>query len=55
MKEMNNIYYEKIKKCYEQDLLILKEKMNNSNIESERIKYQHKIELIESILNSMKG
>ena len=58
-KTMNNFdeFYgdDKIIKGYEQDLESLKEKLNITNNEIDRQEYLDKIEMIENVLNCMKG
>lgn len=58
-KTMNNFdeFYgdDKIIKGYEQDLESLKEKLNDTNNEIDRQEYLDKIEMIENVLNCMKG
>ena len=46
---------DKIIKGYEQDLESLKEKLNNTNNKIDRQEYLDKIEMIENVLNCMKG
>lgn len=59
IKTMNNFgkFYgdDKIIKGYEQDLESLKEKLNNTNNKIDRQEYLDKIEMIENVLNCMKG
>lgn len=58
-KTMNNFdeFYgdDKIIKGYEHDLESLREKLNATDNEIERKDYLYKIEMIENVLNCMKG